>query len=296
MQRSAIVFSTLMHIAFFVLAYVGLPNWWESVVVETPIPVQVVENISDVTSPAPAPETVETPPPPEVPEEPAVEQPPPPAPTPPPAPQPVEEVPVQEPEEVVPEPIPDESVEEDEPEEVEPEPEEVQLAEQPPAKPEPPEEVVEERQEEPEEDTAFTDLLRDLENVAETQTAQAEPTQTQSETPPIPTSSSSDNLSISAKDAMRRKVISCWNIDPGTRDAEDMLIVIRLWLNPDGSVQNVKIEDDGSWGGNAVYRAASESAQRAVLRCAPYYDVLGKEPYEDWSFMTLRFSPKDLLR
>lgn len=293
MQRSAIVFSTLMHIAFFVLAYVGLPDWWESVVIETPIPVQMVENISDVTSPAPAQETVETPPPPEPVEEQAEEQPPPPAPTPPPAPQPVEEVPVTEPEEVVPEPIPQESVEEDEPE-PEPEPQEVQIAEQPPAKPTPPEDVPE-PQEEPEDD-AFENLLLDLENVAETQTAQAEPTQTQSETPPIPTSSSSDNLSISAKDAMRRKVISCWNIDPGTRDAEDMLIIIRLWLNPDGSIQNVKIEDDGSWGGNPVYRAASESAQRAVLRCAPYYDVLGSEPYDEWSFMTLRFSPKDLLR
>jgi outer membrane biosynthesis protein TonB len=289
MKRSAIVFSTLMHIAFFVLAYVGLPDWWESVVVETPIPVQMVENISDVTTPAPAQEDVETPPPPEAAEEQAVEQPPPPAPTPPPAPQPVEEIPAPEPEVIPePEPIPEETVEE----EPEPEPEvpqEVQLAEQPPAKPEPPEDIPE-----PEEETendAFTDLLKDLENVAETQTAEVEPTQTESLTPPQPTSSSSTNLSITAQDAMRRKVESCWNFDAGTRSAGELLVELRLWLNPDGSVVQVEIADTSRMASDDYYRSAAESARRAVLRCAPYLDVLGTEPYDEWKIWTLRFDP-----
>ncbi len=284
MRRSSIVFSTLMHIAFFVLAYVGLPNWWESVVVETPIPVQMVENISDVTSPAPAQETIDAPPPPEESVEEALEQPPPPAPTPPP--QPVEEIPAPEPEVIPePEPIPEETVEKDEPE---PQPDEVQLAEQPPAKPEPPEDMPEPEEEE-REDTAFTDLLKDLENVAETQTAEVQP-QSQTLTPPQPTSSSSDNLSISTKDAMRRKVESCWNFDAGARAAGELLVEMSLWLNPDGSVVQVEVKETSRMGDD-YYRAAAESARRAVLRCAPYYDVLGREPYDEWSFMTLRFDP-----
>ena len=288
MQRSAIVFSTLMHIAFFVLAYVGLPNWWESVVVETPIPVQMVENISDVTSQMPAEVTNDAPTPPDEAQEQAEEQPPPPAPTPPPAPQPVEEVPVTEPEEVVPEPIQEESVEEDEPE-PDPEPEEVQLAEQPPAKPVPPEDVPE-PQEEPE-DTSFDDLLRDLENVAETQTAEVEPTESEAVTPPIPTNSSSDNLSIGMKEAMRRAVERCWNFDAGSMGAGEMLVEIRIRLNPDGSVVNAEIQNSGRMNSDQQFRAAAESAYRAILVCAPYYKELGSAPYSDWQTLTLRFDP-----
>lgn len=288
MQRSAIVSSTLMHIAFFVLAYLGLPNWWESVVVETPIPVQMVENISDVTSQMPAEETNDAPTPPEDVQEQAEEQPPPPAQTPPPAPQPVEEVPVTEPEEVVPEPIPEESVEEEEPE-PEPEPEEVQLAEQPPAKPVPPEDVPE-PQEEPE-DASFDDLLRDLENVAETQSAEVEPTESEAVTPPIPTNSSSDNLSMSMKEAMRRAVEKCWNFDAGSMGAGEMLVEIRIRLNPDGSVVNAEIQDSGRMNSDQQFRAAAESAYRAILVCAPYYNELGSAPYDDWATLTLRFDP-----
>ncbi len=280
MRRSAIVFSTLMHIAFFALAYYGLPDWWESVVIETPIPVQMVANISDVTSPQPAELDFDAPPPPKE----LVEQPP--APTPPPAPQPVEQIPAPDPE-PVPEPEPEETVEEEPEPEPDPAPEETQIVEQPPAKPEPPEDVPE-RQEEPE-DTTFTDLLRDLENIAETQTAQVEPTQTQTLTPP--TSSSSTNLSINAQDAMRRKVESCWNFDAGARGAGELLVELKLWLNPDGSVVQVEVADTGRMGSDDYYRSAAESARRAVLRCAPYFDVLGKEPYDEWKYWTLRFDP-----
>jgi len=289
MQRSAIVFSTLMHIAFFALAYFGLPNWWESVVVETPIPVQMVEKISDVTSQMPSDVTNDAPTPPDDVEQQAEEQPPPPAPTPPPEPQPVEEVPVTEPEEVVPEPIPEETVEEDEPEEVEPEPQEVQLAEQPPAKPEPPEDVPEPQQEP--EDTSFDDLLRDLENVAETQTAEIEPTESETLTPPIPTNSSSDNLSMSIKEAMRRSVEKCWNFDAGSMGAGEMMVEIRIRLNPDGSVVNAEIQNSSRMNSDEQFRAAAESAYRAILVCAPYFKVLGSAPYNDWATLTLRFDP-----
>jgi outer membrane biosynthesis protein TonB len=289
MRRSSIVFSTLMHIAFFVLAYLGLPDWWESVELETAIPVQMVENITDVTS-APT-EEAETPKEAEEPE--VVEEPPPPAPpapTPPPTPETVEEIPAPEPEAIPePEPIPEERVEEEPEPEPEPEPEEVQLAEQPPQKPEPPEEMPELEEEEPEAD-AFESLLKDLENVAETQTAEVPPAESQS-TPQPATTLSSDSLSISAKDAMRRKVESCWNFDAGAREAGELLVEIGIRLNPDGSIMHVEIRDNGRMASDSYYRSAAESAHRAVLRCAPYYDVLGGEPYDSWQSMTLRFDP-----
>jgi outer membrane biosynthesis protein TonB len=290
MRRSSIVFSTLIHIAFLVLAYLGLPDWWQAVELETTFPVQMVENITDVTTP-PKSEPETTQPKPVEPEEQVAEEPPPPAPPVPPAPpEPVEEIKAPDPE-PLPEPIPEETVaDEPDPEpEPEPEPEQLQVAEVPPPKPEPPQDLPKPDEPKPEAD-AFESLLKDLENVTETQTAEVTPTETP--TPPQPTQSlSSDNLSISAKDAMRRKVESCWNFDPGARQAGELLVEIGIRLNPDGSIMQAEIRDNGRMSSDTYYRSAAESAYRAVLRCAPYYDVLGREPYDEWKTITLRFDP-----
>jgi outer membrane biosynthesis protein TonB len=296
MRRSSIVFSTLMHVAFFVLAYVGLPDWWESVILEQPIPVEIV-NIADVTNPpkseAPAPD-----PAPVEPEE-VVEEPPPPAPAAP-EPPPVEEVVAPEPE-PLPEPLPEPEPEpipepEAEPEpEPEPEPEEEpepQLAELPPQKPEQPE-VAPEPEPEPEpEDDAFENLLRDLETEEPMQTAETQPTETP--TQPQPTQSLSDQpLSISEIDALRRQIEKCWNVPAGAIEAESLLVEIRVWLNPDGSIMRAEILDTARMSRDGYYRAAAESAYRAIFLCEPY--SLPVERYNAWKMILMRFDPSSVL-
>ncbi|MEX2202051.1 MAG: hypothetical protein WD711_11690 [Dongiaceae bacterium] len=296
MRRSSIVFSTLMHVAFFVLAYVGLPDWWESVHLERPIPVEIV-NITDVTNPprseAPAPD-----PAPVEPEE-IVEEPPPPAPAAP-APPPVEEVVAPDPE-PLPDPIPEPEPEpipepEAEPEpEPEPEPEEEpepQLAELPPQKPEQPE-VAPEPEPEPEpEDDAFENLLRNLETEEPTQTAETQPTE--APTQPQPTQSLSDQpLSISEIDALRRQIEKCWNVPAGAVEAESLLVEIRVWLNPDGSIVRAEILDTARMSRDGYYRAAAESAYRAIFLCEPY--SLPIERYDTWKMILMRFDPSSVL-
>jgi len=295
MRRSSIVFSTVMHVGFFVLAYVGLPDWWDAAVLETPIAVEVV-NITDVTNPprseAPAPdpapvepeeEVVETPPPPAAPEPPPVEE------IVAPDPEPIPE-PIVEPE---PEPIPEPEAEpepEPEPEaEEEPEP---QLAELPPQKPEQPE-IAPEPEPEPEpEDDAFENLLRDLEDEQPVETASTQPVEVPSQ--PQATQSLSDQpLSISEIDALRRQIEKCWNVPAGAVEAESLLVEIRVWLNPDGSIVRAEILDTARMGRDGYYRAAAESAYRAIFLCEPY--SLPVERYDNWKMILMRFDPSNVL-
>ncbi|MEX1107788.1 MAG: hypothetical protein WEC00_02645 [Dongiaceae bacterium] len=293
MRRSSIVFSTVLHVAFFVLAYVGLPDWWDTVVLETPIPIEVV-NIADVTNPpkseAPAPD-----PAPVEPEDEVVEEPPPPAA---PEPPPVEEVIAPEPEPipepvVEPEPIPEPEAEpepEPEPEaEEEPKP---QLAELPPQKPEQPE-IAPEPEPEPEpEDDAFENLLRNLEDEQPVETAATEPIEVPSQ--PQATQSLSDQpLSISEIDALRRQIERCWNVPAGAVEAESLLVEIRVWLNPDGSIVRAEILDTARMGRDGYYRAAAESAYRAIFLCEPY--SLPVERYDAWKMILMRFDPRNVL-
>ena len=104
----------------------------------------------------------------------------------------------------------------------------------------------------------------------------------------------SDKLTISQEDALRRQIEQCWNIPTGARDVQDMIIEVRIEVNPDRTVRSAEILDSGRMG-DAFYRAAAESAKRAILnpRCSPL--ELPQDRYESWKVMTLRFNPKDVL-
>ncbi len=45
--------------------------------------------------------------------------------------------------------------------------------------------------------------------------------------------------------------------------------------------------------GDPYYRAAAESARRAVMQCQNY--DLPAESYDEWSELTLRFDPSEML-
>lgn len=103
----------------------------------------------------------------------------------------------------------------------------------------------------------------------------------------------SDKLTISQEDALRRQIEQCWNIPTGARDAQDMIVEVHIVVNPDRTVQSAEVI-----GGNMsdpFYRAAAESAKRAILnpKCSPLQLPEGREA--DWHEMTLRFNPKDVL-
>jgi outer membrane biosynthesis protein TonB len=94
-------------------------------------------------------------------------------------------------------------------------------------------------------------------------------------------------------DAIRRQIEGCWNIPAGSRDAENLVVSIRVWVHPDGKVAKAEILDRARMGSDPFYRSAAESALRAVLnpRCSPLRFPPTK--YDQFKVMVLNFNPKE---
>ncbi len=101
-------------------------------------------------------------------------------------------------------------------------------------------------------------------------------------------------LSASEVNAIRRQIEACWNLPAGARGADNMMVEIRAWLNPDGRVRKAKIIDTDRVSSDRFYRSMAESARRAVLdrRCQPLR--LPLEKYDAWRIMVLNFDPRGM--
>jgi outer membrane biosynthesis protein TonB len=102
-------------------------------------------------------------------------------------------------------------------------------------------------------------------------------------------------LSASELDMIREQIARCWNIPAGARDARDLVVELRVEVGPDGMVQQATIVDQGRVAADPFFRAAAESARRALFNplCRPLR--LPPDKYDVWKDMVVDFSPKDLL-
>ena len=102
-------------------------------------------------------------------------------------------------------------------------------------------------------------------------------------------------LSMSEMDAVRRQLSRCWNVPTGSKDAGKLVVDVKVWMNPDRTVRRAQIVDRSRMSSDAQFRAAAESARRAVLnpRCSPL--KLPPDKYETWKIFTVVFDPKDMI-
>jgi len=102
-------------------------------------------------------------------------------------------------------------------------------------------------------------------------------------------------LTVSEIDLVKQQIAQCWNVPAGARDAQDLVIEIKVEVNPDGTVRQARIVDMGRYNGDGFFRAAADSAVRAVRnpRCSPLR--LPPDKYEAWKDLDLFFNPKDVL-
>lgn len=104
-----------------------------------------------------------------------------------------------------------------------------------------------------------------------------------------------DHLSISALDALQYQLARCWNPPAGAADAQDLIVEVRIVVRQDRTVESATIVDTSRYGSDAFFRAAADSARRAVLNpnCSPL--VLPPEKYDIWKNVVVRFNPKQML-
>lgn len=104
----------------------------------------------------------------------------------------------------------------------------------------------------------------------------------------------SDTLALSEMDALRYQLARCWNIPSGAMNAEDLIVDVRIQVNPDRTVKAAEIVDQSRYNSDSFFRAAADSARRAVFNpmCSPL--ALPADKYEVWKDILIRFNPKDM--
>jgi hypothetical protein len=105
-------------------------------------------------------------------------------------------------------------------------------------------------------------------------------------------------ISIKVIEAVAAQLRKCWIVPAGAKDEGNLIISIRVEMNPDATVRSSAIVDvvdvEGSVS-SSFSRASAQSALRATEnpRCQPL--PLPLDQYEQWKVITLNFNPQDML-
>ena len=102
-------------------------------------------------------------------------------------------------------------------------------------------------------------------------------------------------LSLSEEDALKAQIFGCWSIPLGLPYNENLLVRIKLLLNPDGTVLQSEILDHARMNrpGQGFYKVLAESALRAVKLCQPLR--VPSTGYERWKELQLNFDAREML-
>ena len=310
MKRAAL-YSALFHLIILLILSVGLPDPFDRKLADQRPLLIDFETIAPISmAPVLAPESSQDPEPEPEPliEERAPPEPPPLAP-PEPEPTPPEQVEVKEPE-PTPEPTPPEVEEEPQPEEIlVPEekipekPKAIQPIEKPKKKPTPPKQKVElsldKKEKKPEVDSKEKKKIQDdfadlLEAVKKDDKKDDKKKKTKSGIKGAPADQVGPVMTGTEIDAVRRTIARCWLVPNGARGAKDLVVVIQMKLAKDGTVTKAVIADMARYKTDPAFKAAADSARRAVLdpKCNPL--PLPPEKYDQWKDIEMPFNPKDM--
>ncbi len=98
-------------------------------------------------------------------------------------------------------------------------------------------------------------------------------------------------MSQSELDALRGQVARCWSPPVGAVGAENLNVRLQFNLSRAGKVEGlVRVLNSSN---NLTFKAAADSAKRAVARCDPY--SLPSAKYDAWKTVILNFDPRDML-
>lgn len=104
-----------------------------------------------------------------------------------------------------------------------------------------------------------------------------------------------ETLTANQIDNVRNTIRKCWHFPAGLKNAEQLVVDIKMELDRNGYVKKAEIVDKNRMRQDSGFKIAAENAQRAVLdpRCNPL--PLPKEKYNEWKDLELSFNPKDMV-
>ncbi|MCC6597468.1 MAG: energy transducer TonB [Alphaproteobacteria bacterium] len=284
-MKGPIIKSTVFHLAIFLVTLIGFPFIAKEPMIITPVSVELAD-ISDITR------TNKVAPPKKEPEKPKeIEAPKPPEEklTPPKSePKSAPEIP----EPAIPEP-PKEEIKKPEPKK-EPPPEKKKEEPKPKPKPKPPEPKKEDPKKQ---ENDFSSLLKNLTpDTHKTPEAESEEKPDKDAEPaPGALAELGDKLTMSELDAFKRQIEPCWNVPAGAEYAENLAVEVRVTMRRDMTVQDTSVLDKARYNRDSAFRAAADSAQRALRnpRCSPLR--LPPDKYNEWKTIIINFDPREML-
>lgn len=277
-MKGPVIFSAIFHVSLVIIALVGLPYFKKTPdpMMNTAIPIEILPIAEKTTTDRPE---IKAPPKPpeEIKEKPLVKEKPP-------APPKVEAV--EPPREITP---PKPKTEAKPKPVVPPPPTEKLETPKPEEKPKPDEKPAEEQQQD------FTKLLKNLQD-SDPQVEEDVPAKKDAAAPaPSPLADFSQQLTMSEEAALSQQLARCWSIQAGARYAEDMVVEVRLTVSTDRRVTSATVVDQWRYNQDSFFKAAADSAIRAVN--SPQCETLQLPPekYESWKDIVVTFDPRDML-
>ena len=141
----------------------------------------------------------------------------------------------------------------------------------------------------------FSSLLKNLIPDADTD----KPKPPEPDTPPAeetaPATNLADKLTYSEIDSVKAQLAGCWNVLSGAQYAENLIVQVKLHMNPDRTVRKATIVDKARYNRDSFYRAAADSALRALRNpsCSPL--KLPADKYDEWKTTIINFDPSEML-
>jgi outer membrane biosynthesis protein TonB len=161
----------------------------------------------------------------------------------------------------------------------------------------PPPPKVEPKKEPPKPDApSFDSVLKNLtKNVKEPTKSPPVPT---AKNPPVAATGAqapiSSKLTASENDRLIQQLKQCWNPPAAVKDAQNLIVVLEVRVNPDRTVSAVQVEDQGRMS-DPAFGAAAGAAKRALRMPACQVLDLPPEKYQDWQDTEITFDPSQLL-
>jgi hypothetical protein len=71
------------------------------------------------------------------------------------------------------------------------------------------------------------------------------------------------------QEMIRSQISPHWIVLSGVRNAETIVVDLQIQLRDNGEVMNVRVLDEKRYASDHIFRAAADSARRAVLKASP---------------------------
>ena len=108
------------------------------------------------------------------------------------------------------------------------------------------------------------------------------------------------SLALITEDSLIAQIATCWSVPIGLPYSEDLVVRIKLYLEPDGIVKKIEILDQPfNFSGTTnesskeYFKTLSESVIRAIKLCSPL--KVPESGYDKWKELIIKFDARDML-